>query len=770
MSVFRVALIAMVCGWFSICSQGSEDTNQLDKALIFLDAICKPGEPRNPELPPGNPAPSTRKMAALLKKISDATDPRAASYDSDRLALVLSNLMVQASSFDAQIKAKYRLAIEQMQSGRPDFALNNFSDLEAELQKRGLRPTEQMRVELRMRKAVSFMRLGEQENCLTSSNGEACLFPLRPQAYHLLPRGSQGAVKLLNEQLAEFPNDLTARWLLNIACMTLGQYPDGVPAQFLINPQAFASEYDMPRFPNVANRARLDVDNLAGGLIVDDFDNDGFLDVVVSSWNLRGQIRYFRNNGDGTFTQRTSEAGLVGLTGGLNLQQTDYNNDGLLDIFVLRGGWLGKAGRIPNSLLRNNGDGTFTDVTEEAGLLSFHPTQTCEWLDFDGDGWLDVFIGNESSDAADPDRCELYHNNHDGTFTEIAKECGVDFAGFVKGVTAADYDNDGRPDIYISRRDGPNLLFRNEGPSSDGKHWTFRDVSKSARVADTIVGFSTWFFDYDNDGHEDLFCSGYTLPNGVADVAADYAGLKSHAAYPKLYHNNGDGTFSDVTESAHLHRVCITMGCNFGDLENDGWLDFYLGTGDPDFRTLIPNRMFRNAGGKFFQEVTTATGTGHLQKGHGIAFADLDNDGDQDVYAVMGGAYLGDNAKNALFLNPGTTNAWVKLKLAGVRANRAAIGAQVKVTIATPEGSRSIYRRVTHGASFGANPLRLEIGLGDATAISNVEILWPGSGVKQTVAGLKLNQFYEIREEVQPRAATHAVNVKLRSAKMKASL
>jgi hypothetical protein len=768
MSVLRVALIASLCV-LSVVSKGAEGTNEIENFPILLDAICKPGAPLNPPLAPGNPAPSTRKMAALLKKIADATDPSVATYDSERKALVLSNELVHAPDLDRRLTAKYRLAIEQMNSGRPDFALNSFAELEAEVARNSLRLPDKMRVDLRARKAVAFMRLGEQENCLANKNADSCLFPLRPQAYHQLPRGSRGAIHLLSEQLAEFPHDYTARWLLNIAYMTLGKYPDGVPADYLINPKAFASEYDMPRFVDVADRVGLDVNGLAGGVVVDDFDNDGFLDVMVSSWDLRAQLRYFHNNGDGTFTQRTSEAGLVGLTGGLNLQQTDYNNDGLLDVFILRGAWLGKAGRIPNSLLRNNGDGTFTDVTEEAGLLSFHPTQTCEWMDFDGDGWLDLFIGNETTDRDDPDGCEFYRNNHNGTFTECARECGLDIGAFVKGVTAADYDNDGRPDIYISRRDGPNLLFHNEGVPARANHPMFREASVSAGVADPVIGFSTWFFDYDNDGREDLFCSGYTAPNGVADVAADYAGLKSRAGYPHLYHNNGDGTFTDTTERARMHRVCITMGCNFGDLDNDGWLDFYLGTGNPDFRMLIPNRMFRNAEGKFFQEVTTATGTGHLQKGHAVAFADIDNDGDQDVYTVIGGAYTGDNAKNALFLNPGTTNAWVKLKLVGVRANRAAIGATVKVTVVTPAGLRSIYRRVTHGASFGANPLRLEIGLGNATAISGVEIHWPGSGTTETVTGLQLNQFYEIREGSERQTAQVTIE-KLAPVKMKAQL
>jgi hypothetical protein len=548
--------------------------------------------------------------------------------------------------------------------------------------------------------------------------------------------------------------------------MTLGEYPDKVNPQYLIPPEKFASEYDLPRFPDVSDALGIDANDLAGGCIVDDFDNDGFYDLVISAWDLKGNLRYFHNNGNGTFTDRTSEAGLVGMVGSLNIQQTDYNNDGFLDIWALRGAWLGKAGRHPSSLLRNNGDGTFTDVTEESGLLRFHPTQASRWFDYDGDGWLDLFIGNESVDPKDPDWCELYHNNGNGTFTECAHESGIRVAQFVKGVACADYDNDGRPDLYLSVRGGKNILLHNDGPVDRPvplrPGWRFSDVTaRSGPITEPILSFATFFFDYDNDGWEDLFVSGYYLPNGVGDVAADYLGLPNRGAKPKLYHNNRDGTFTDATVEAHLNRICHTMGHNYGDLDNDGWLDFYCGSGDPDFRTLIPNRMFRNAGGKFFQDVTTATGTGHIQKGHAIAFADFNDDGCQDVYGTLGGAYAGDFARNALFLNPGNTNKWLKLKLVGSRANRPAVGARVKVTLRVPSGTREIHRVVSSGGSFGSNPYRLEIGLGDAVAIIAIDIRWPGSDARQTLTNLQLNHSYEIKEGAAPAVAVKLHPVRL---------
>jgi hypothetical protein len=189
------------------------------------------------------------------------------------------------------------------------------------------------------------------------------------------------------------------------------------------------------------------------------------------------------------------------------------------------------------------------------------------------------------------------------------------------------------------------------------------------------------------------------------------------------------------------------MGANFGDLDNDGWLDCYIGTGDPYLGTLVPNRMFRNDGGRHFQDVTTAGGFGQLQKGHGIAFGDINNDGAEDIYSVVGGFYAGDHYPNQLFANPGHGNHWLKLQLEGVQSNRIALGDRIKVVVRTPSGSREIDRVVGSGGSFGASSiLRQEIGLGEAEAIERVEIAWPRTGRVQTITGLAPDRCYAIRE------------------------
>lgn len=415
---------------------------------------------------------------------------------------------------------------------------------------------------------------------------------------------------------------------------------------------------------------------------------------------------------------------------------------------MLRGGWLGKAGRFPKSLLRNNGDGTFTDVTEQAGLLVAHPTQTAAWLDYDGDGWLDLFVGNETTDPNDPHPCELFRNNRDGTFTECAAACGVKVIGFVKAVATGDYNNDGHPDLYVSQmQGGSNLLLRNDGPldpATPTAGWKFSNVTQAAGLAAPIFSFPCWFFDYDNDGWQDIFVCGYA--GGVPAVVEEYLDEPSDGQHPRLYHNNDDGTFTDVAPAMGLDMTLLGMAGNYGDLDNDGYLDFYVGTGDPAYTALVPNRMFRNDDGKKFQDVTTSGGFGNLQKGHGIAFADINNDGQQDIYSVLGGAYSGDKYYTALYANPGHENQWVKLKLEGVQSNRSALGARVRVIVATAVGERSIYRTVSTGGSFGAGPLRKHVGLGDAESIKAIEIFWPTTGKTQRIPGVPMDRFYKIKE------------------------
>jgi len=424
----------------------------------------------------------------------------------------------------------------------------------------------------------------------------------------------------------------------------------------------------------------------------------------------------------------------------------DYNADGWKDVLVLRGGWWDNYGCMPNSLLRNNGDGTFEDVTWEAGLHGRHPSQNARFADFNNDGHLDLFIGNESTKGSPDHPCELYINNGDGTFTNQAKAAGVDVKAYVKGSASADFDGDGDIDLYLSNSLSANVFLKNMW-SETGK-LEFAEITKETGTQGPKNSFPTWFFDYDNDGDSDLFVA--TFERYLEPYADFFVNNNRDMEFSALYRNNGDGTFTDVAGEMGLHVPVIGMGSNFGDFDSDGWLDMYIGTGFPDYRALIPNLMLRN-NGKEFHDVTTAGGFGHLQKGHGIAFGDIDLDGDNDIYAVMGGALQGDYFWNVLYQNPGNENDYIKLDLQGVGTNLDGIDAKVKAIVTDISGTiRNVYGTLNSGGSFGSSPLTLFLGLGKDVATVDIEVTWPGSSkIPQVFRNVVFNSTLFLREGVE---------------------
>jgi hypothetical protein len=694
-------------------------------------------------------AEGTLQMAERLAKLRDEGDPLKNPFLNRAGATLfgrqLSALLRQPRRSVSQgVSLYFKYAYELLHAGENRAALRQFENLEQLVSQSRVRLSGEQIDTIKMNTILAHLRLGEQENCLEQHTTDSCLVPIAPGGFHSKPEGSTEAARLLTEYLENRPGNLRAAWLLNIAYMTLGQHPEAVPERYRIPASVFDSEHALPRFKDAAGGLGLDWESLAGSVVMDDFDGDHDLDLMVSGMGLDEQLRLYLNLGNGHFKEVIDEAGLKGLLGGLNLVQADYDNDGDLDVFVLRGAWFEAEGRHPNSLLRNRGNAVFDDVTEAAGLLSFHPTQAATWLDFDGDGWIDLFVGNETSEGAD-NPCELFRNQGDGTFKDVAEVVGLTGKAMIKAVSSGDFNNDGRPDLYLSCRGQMNFLYRNDGPIGPDGAWRFSNQAPALKVEGPEHSFPSWFFDYDNDGWLDIFSCGYGISN-VGTVAADYLGLRHGGALPKLYRNRADGTFQDVTHEVGLNRMVLGMAGNYGDLDNDGFPDFYIGTGTPQLDVIVPNRMFRNDAGQRFQDVTTAGGFGHIQKGHGIAFGDLDHDGDQDIYASLGGAYEGDGYFNALFENPGTDGDWVKFLLEGTRANRAAIGARLKVTIHSKEGSRVVHQVVSSGGSFGASPLRAEIGLGTEVKTLDLEIRWPGSGTIQKLSNLSPGKFYRIRE------------------------
>jgi hypothetical protein len=709
-----------------------------------------------PPPPAASPYPTPAETRAELERVCRRLrEGDGAYFGQGPLADLERRLAAARDSNDPRARAALlrAVAVERFRLGRTREAL---AAVEGALELReAAKLTPEQGLDLLSLKALVHLRLAEEENCVERHTAQSCIFPIRGGGVHARPEQSRLAGDLYLEALKRRPGDVSARWLLHVARMTSGDFPQGVPEPLRLPPEALAAPAGFPHWEEIASGLGLDARDLAGGAVIDDFDGDGLLDVVTSTMDPCGPMKAWRNDGRGGFEDVTARWGLDGQLGGLNLVHADYDNDGRPDLLVLRGGWLGDEGRVRNSLLRNDlarEAGRFVDVTAAAGLAyPAYPTQAAAWADYDGDGDLDLFVGNEApSDRAAtlrldaelgaPYPSQLFRNNGDGTFTDVARAAGVQNHRFVKGAAWGDYDDDGDPDLYVSNI-GPNRLYRNDG---DG---TFTDVAVEAGVAEPSgLSFATWFFDFDNDGDLDLFVADYRAPMDA--VFASYLGLEGTDGHPVLYRNDG-GRFRDVSLEMGLRRPLLPMGANYGDLDNDGFPDLYLGTGIPDFEALMPNAMYRNDGGKRFVEVTFAGGFGHLQKGHGVAFGDLDNDGDQDLYEQMGGAYPYDAYGNVLYRNPTSgrsPNAWITLRLEGKEANRSGLGARIEVVVREGEARRSIHALAGTGGSFGGSSLQQEIGLGTIDAVESVTLRWPGSGTVQTFRKVEPNRFYRVVE------------------------
>jgi hypothetical protein len=727
--------------------------------LILLAAILTAAAPTPP------PLPTTEQTRAEFQGICERLRAgRNRFFGEAPLNDLRARLAQPIPNPKTQVDLRIDLLIDEVRLGHIDRAMAAAEEALAIQERAGL--DENVRLNLMQMLAFLHLRAAEDENCVLRHTAESCVFPIAKGGVHVEPRHSRAAGDLYTQILAKRPDDEVSRWLLNLARMTSGDFPGGVPEAFRLPLSELTSRVPFPRWRDLAPDLGVDVRDLAGGAVMDDFDGDGLLDLVTTTQDPCGPMKAFRNDGRGGFENVTKAWGLDTQLGGLYLVQADYDGDGRPDLLVARGAWLGEDGQIRRSLLRNDlarPAHRFVDVTAAAGLAEpAYPSQAVAWADYDGDGDLDLFSGSEgTSTQANITRdgttgrvypSQLFRNNGDGTFTDVAAEAGVVNNRFAKGAAWGDYDNDGDPDLYVSNI-GPNRLYRNNG---DG---TFTDVAPDLGVTEPSgVSFATWFFDYDNDGDLDLFVADYSAK--VRQVFAAFFGAAVSTGHPVLYRNDG-GRFTDVSREVGFDRPLLPMGANYGDIDNDGFPDIYLGTGAPDYEALMPNVMYHNDGGRAFQDVSAAGGFGHLQKGHGIAFGDLDNDGDQDLLEQMGGAFPYDTFYNALYENPGNGNAWITLRLTGTKANRFGVGARIEVKVREGGKTRSIYALAGSGGSFGASSLQQEIGLGGAKAIESITIRWPGSGTMQTFRDVVANRVYDVVEGSSKLAAVKLPRLRL---------
>ena len=514
---------------------------------------------------------------------------------------------------------------------------------------------------------------------------------------------------------AGFRDDLETRWALYLAARAAGGYPSDMNDRFKLNFPLPPDSGINISFENVAVKAGVDKLSAGRGSGWADYDGDGDLDLVtVGTYQ---PISLYRNNGDGTFTDVAQQAGLVGLKGGWATIWFDFDNDGDQDLFITREGWYPPA---PKLLYRNNGDGTFTEIAKAAGVDDPNGAGFCATVaDFNLDGFLDIYVANGPLGVGATN--VLFINQGNGTFRERAREAGVADPRRSIGTCAGDYNNDGYPDLFVINVQG-NALYRN---NRDG---TFTNVTAEAGVEQPVgTSYVCWFFDYDNDGWQDLFVSSW---NSYQDFLENKITGKSKGKGFRsvVYRNNHNGTFTDVSSEAGLTACFGTMGANYGDFDNNGFPDIYLGNGRPEMSSLEPDALFMNKGNGTFVDVTERAGLGEVRKTHGTSVADFDGDGWLDLYLPIGGNFPGDQWRNVLCHNRGGTNHALSIRLIGTHCNRDAVGARVSLRL--PQSKQ--YQEASRGVGFGAsNAPELHFGLGQETQVLDLEVVWPKGKVER---------------------------------------
>ena len=682
-------------------------------------------------------------LIGLLKQTQGAQDKLSRAYltlaqvfsyqqrFSDSTAALTSALEVNPGDTDARIRLGYFLGAPQ-QMLVPDLSASK-RQFEKVLE---LEPNN---LEAMLQLGLAEFRLGEADKAAERFENIIQNYRRHSGAYyylgvyHLRHGDFEKAVTNFKASLRLKPGDPETLWNLWTAYSELGGYPPELPEEFKIQVNTSAGsnagKTQATLLTNIAPDLKMDKIDGGRGSAWGDYDNDGDEDIVaVGTYQAHA---LYRNNGDGTFTDVAEGAGIADPRGGWGSLFADYDNDGYLDLYITRGGWSGAA---ENTLYHNNGDGTFSDVTHAAGVADPQSSFCAAWADYDNDGYLDLYIADGV--IGDGAANVLYHNNGDGTFTNTAESAGVANTGNSLGTAWGDYDKDGHIDLHVVNFGQSNVLYRNNG---DG---TFTDVTPTTGMNIPVTdAFVTFFLDVDNDADLDIFIS--NSGSFRAFIAGQITGTAPHDGDRQvLYRNNGDGTFTDVTRESGLYQAFGAMGANFGDIDSDGYLDIYLATGAPQMGRLERDALFRNNGDGTFTDATFALGLGNIGKGHGVTFGDVDTDGDVDIYVPVGGAFIGDQWHNIFYQNAGAGNNWLTLKLVGVKSNRDGIGAKVTLHV----GDSVIYREVSGGCGFGStNSLSLEIGLKAHPKVDTLEIAWP-SGQVDIHRNLSVNQRLVVTE------------------------
>ena len=536
--------------------------------------------------------------------------------------------------------------------------------------------------------------------------------------------------------------------MLNFSYMTLDAYPAGVPEKYRLDnsfidafygegADQIAQKHADIQFRDRAAEMGIALNDTGRGVAVEDFDQDGDLDIVTGG--AFHDVRFFRNDfqNSGGFLDHTDETGLKDVRQPFFISSADYDNDGFVDLLVAR--------PFATSRLFRNENGVFRDVTEETGLFAgkdpdaITPTWNIAWGDVDLDGDLDLFLAHwgmaipfVSGLLAKPRLSSMLYINEGGRFTDQTRTFGlhdvVHDAYFI-GATFGDYDGDRYPDLLISsplRK--TTILMRN----LNGKG--FKD---SGLVHFPESGFTSAFVDVNHDGRLDIFRAGFGDAQTNTAQIVFREKLDLIAGRSTIMLQTEDGRFEPHDEFFGGDFPVSTMGASFGDLNMDGCHDFYLGSGNPEPWFILPNMMYlgQNNGSDCTGAMTNISmlnGFGTIQKGHGIVFFDFDEDGDQDIYSALGGMWPADAWPNQFFVNEGeNANSWIKLRLRGRRTNYYGVGAKITVHASNASGEPIVRTwHMDNKTGFGSAPYIAHIGLYDATSIDRIEVDWPVSGCK----------------------------------------
>ncbi len=673
-----------------------------------------------------NPSKSTRKTIYLIDSVANMTSYSECPTQNVRLA----EKFLARYTANKTPQAWYQYAMEQSKTG--NFAQtsilqqNSFSDgkITAEnLNKGSLFIYELM--------ALGYLRVAMEQ--------EGRPFVIGSKDPYSDIQYAQAAMQLYEIILTKFSDRLDIQWYYNMCHMMMGTYPDAVPADYYLPLDSLAGVDAGPIYADIAASLNISETRNGGPAVWLDLDGDHDLDLITCSRDLAEPIHVYRKEGS-TYEDVTAVSGIAGLTGGSTIAPADIDNDGDMDVFIGRGKYHGPYGQLPVSLLLNRGNGILDDIAIPAGMGDLLSVADADWIDYDLDGDLDLYVATENSGSRSLPK--LYQNQGDLTFVDVQQEVLPQL--MLKPMRVAELaqlSGDPRPDLLVTYKYKRPFL------------WTTTDstMRKTPAAMAAHQATSTALpIDVDNDGDLDVVMLPHTLKMGET-TASFAAGLQQQPARPMthLYINQSDTAFVPAHDMlGGLQYVGSVYAATSFDADLDGDMDIYVSTGGQDVDEFVPNRFFYNDGQGHYTEATLHSQTGLASQSYGLAVANIDNDPLPEILVNGGGFYEGDHAPTTLFDAKGSTdNQWIRIQLEGTTDNFYGIGARVSIYCTLSDGGEQVfYHYPDPGHGISTRQLDIPVGLGRARNIDKIVVDWPIGG-EQVLTDVEVNQTIIIRQD-----------------------